>query len=434
MIGPGIGVEVGSRVVRAVRPATRGWRGRPAQVVEIECDATNPRDVATSLREHLARGGGAGRIALALDLPLLLIKQVKLPALAAAEKRRILSLEPERFFATRGEEVVASARTEDNLVFATREASVTAWVTALEELAPVEIVEPGPMALVRALARAGISDAAVLRDSQGEGTGVGLLVLRGGRIDRARRVFGGLREAARVLREEPALPGAVFLAPWSEDGARIVGTELGDATARVEPLPTVAGVASQFLQALGAALALDRPSAAEASLVTSELAARIGGRRRRERAVAIVACAAALVLAVSAIDGWRGRALATLQQDLPALRERAAPAVSLQSEIQAVQQEAQTIRAISLERPEPLRVLAALTRRLPPDAYVRSLRFAGTDWQIDGYAPNAARVLADLGGAPEFTDVHFVAATTPVILGSRTYETFALAFRIAAPR
>ena len=64
MIGPGIGVEVGSRVVRAVRPATRGWRGRPAQVVEIECDATNPRDVATSLREHLARGGGASRIAL----------------------------------------------------------------------------------------------------------------------------------------------------------------------------------------------------------------------------------------------------------------------------------------------------------------------------------------------------------------------------------
>lgn len=436
MIGArGIGVEIGTRTLRAVRPATSGWRSRPAHVVELECDAANPRDAVTNLRAHL--GGATGRIAVALDVPLLFIKQVKLPALAAGEKRRILSLEPERFFALRGDEVVAAARAEDNLIFATREAAVATWVAALETLAPVEVVEPGPTALLRALARAGISDAAVLCDGQEarEGTGgVGMFVLRGGRIHRARRVFGGLREAASALREESALPETVFLSPWNEDGARTVAAELGGAATRVAPLPTVAGVSSQFLPALGAALALDRPPAADSSLVPSELATRVVSRRRRERAVAILACAAAGILAVSAADGWRGRALTSLQSDLPALRERAAPAVSLQSEIQAAQQEAQTIRAVTLQRPEPLRVLAALTHRLPPEAYVRALRFGGTDWQIDGYAPNAARVLAELGGAPEFSDVHFMAATTRVTLGSRTYETFALAFRFAAPR
>lgn len=430
MIGASrIGVEIGPRTVRAVRVFARGWRSRAAQVLELEGDAATPRDAATTLRDHF---GAAGRVAVAIDLPLLCVKQVKLPAVAATEKRRIVSLEPERFFAVRGADIVAAARAEDNLVFAAREELVTSWVAALEELAPVEIVEPGPAALVRALARAGIDNAAVLRDEQH--MGVGLMVVSGGRLARTRRVFGGLREAARALRDEPSLPERVLLAPWSEDGARTVAAELGSDPSRVEPLPAVAGVSSQFLPALGAVLALDGPSSPDDSLATQDLATRISRRRRRDQAIAIVACAAALILALSSIDGWRGRALTRLQSDLPALRERAAPALALQSEMQSVQQEAQTIRAVTLDRPEPLRVLTALTRRLPPQAHVRSLRFAGDDWQIDGYAPNAARVLAELGGAPEFTDVHFLTATTRVTLGSRTYETFALAFRPAAAR
>ena len=429
MIGaPRIGVEIGARTVRAVRLSPKFSRRRAPEVVEIECDPANPGDVARGLREHL---GATGRIAVALDLPLLFVRQVKLPALAASEKRRALSLEPERFFATRGADVVAVARAEDNLVFATREESVATWVTALEALAPVEIVEPGPMALVRALARAGVSDAAVLSD--GKSDGIGLLVLRGGRIASARRLFGELQDGACTLREEPSLPTRLFLTPWSEEGARIVAAELGGGRAP-EPLPDVAGVASRFLPALGAALALDQPPAVHDSLATADLAVRIARRRRRERVVAMLACAAAVVFAVSSADAWRTRALTALQNELPALRDRATPAVALQSEIQSVQQEAQTIRAVALERPEPLRVLAALTRRLPSDAYVRSLRFSGSDWQIDGYAPNAARVLAELGGAPELTDVHFLSATTRVTLGSRTYDSFALAFRFAAAR
>ena len=424
-----IGVEIGPRTVRAVRVTTGGWSSRPAQVVEIEGDPATPRDVVATLRDHF---GPPAHVAVAFDLPLLCVKQVRLPPLAAAEKRRILSLEPERFFAIRGDELVVVTRDEDNLVFATREESVTSWVTALEELAPVEIVEPGPAALARALTRAGVSDAAVLRE--GRDHGVGLLVLNGGRIARARRVYGGLREAARALRDEPSLPERVLLSPWSEDAARVVATELGRDLDCIAPLPAFGGVSPQFLPALGVVLALEQPPPPDNSLAPTELAERIGRRRRREMTMAVAAGTAALVLALSSADAWRGRAVTQLQSELPALRERAAPALALQSEIQSVQQEAQTIRAVTLDRPEPLRVLSTLTRRLPAGAYVRSLRFAGSDWQIDGYAPNAARVLAELGGTSEFTDVRFVTATTRVLLGSRTYETFALAFRFAAAR
>lgn len=422
-----LGIELGARTVRAVQVPSgwERWRGARPQAVEIEWERDNLRETVTALREHL---GSNGRLAVALDLPLVFVKQVKLPPLPTAEKQRILALEPERFFAARGDEIVVAAQPDSDLVFAAPEESVATWVSALEQLAPVVRVEPAPVALVRAVAKAGVTDATILRDVDPDGAE--LIVVRAGRLARVRRVFGGLVAAARAVCAEPAPPTRIFLSPWSEEGARIVASELGGAAP--EPLPAVNDVAAPFLTALGAAFTIDRAPDPGSSLAPGELTARIRARRRRERLVAIVACVATLLFAVASLDAWRERALATLQTGLPALRERAAPAVALQGEIQAVQQEAQAIHAIARERAEPLRVLAALSAHLPPGAYVRSLRFSGSDWQIEGYAPNAALVLAQLSRTPALSDLHFLTATTPVTVRQRTYETFALAFRFAA--
>src|SRR5439155_26380641 len=52
-------------------------------------------------------------------------------------------------------------------------------------------------------------------------------------------------------------------------------------------------------------------------------------------------------------------------------------------------------------------------------------------WQIDGYAPNTSRLMAQLGAAPEFKEMRFLSATTRGALGENNYESFALAFRYA---
>src|SRR6267143_98583 len=81
--------------------------------------------------------------------------------------------------------------------------------------------------------------------------------------------------------------------------------------------------------------------------------------------------------------------------------------------------------------PISLGVLLALSNHLPAGAYLRGIRWSGAEWQIDGYAPNASRLVAQLGAAPEFKEVRFLSATTRGALGERTYESFALAFRYA---
>src|SRR5919109_656113 len=177
-----LGVEIGAHTLRAVK--VEGSLRPRVRLAEVAYDPNNIIEAVAVLRDQLGR---ASRIAVAIDLAHLFAKHVKLPPVAAAEKRRMLTLEPERFFPVRGDELTVSARDgTDSLVFATREAPLASWLTALETLGPVDVIEPSPVALARALSAAGVRSGAVLVD--GNGDGVGVIELVDARVRHARRV------------------------------------------------------------------------------------------------------------------------------------------------------------------------------------------------------------------------------------------------------
>src|SRR3989449_7927920 len=91
-----LGVELGTRTIRAVR--LEGWPRPRTRAVEIAWDRESPDEAVQALGQHL---GAPRRIAVAVDLPLLFTKRVKLPTLPAAERRRILRLPPQRVFPLR---------------------------------------------------------------------------------------------------------------------------------------------------------------------------------------------------------------------------------------------------------------------------------------------------------------------------------------------
>ena len=417
-----LGIELGARALRGVR--LEGWYRPRARVVEVEWDPDNPAEAVQALRQHL---GPAQRVAMTLDLPLLFVKQVKLPPLSEAEKRNILRLEPERFFAVRAEELVPAVRGDDDLVFAAREAPLANWVAALQELGPVDVIEPGPVALARALACAQLTAAVVLLDGQRDG--VGVVEIREGRVTWARRVFGELEDATAALRENGGATRTIYLTPWNEDRVSVLRALLPEAMVR--PLPAVADVVAPFLPAYGAALAIGTKPIFARTLVSPELGARVTARWRRALVLAVAAGIGALVFALASADAWRARATRELETGLQSLRQRAAPALALQSQLEALGREAQAIRQIERGRPDPLGVLLALSKQLPAGAYLRGIRWSGTEWQIDGYAPNTSRLMAQLGAAPEFKEMRFLSATTRGALGENNYESFALAFRYA---
>ncbi len=256
-----LGVELGARTLRGVR--VEGWPKARTRAVEIGWDRENPEEAVQALRQHL---GAARRVAVAVDLPLLFAKRVKLPAVSAAQRRDILRLEPERFFAVRAVDVVPAVRADDDLVFAAPEASLAGWVAALERIAPVDLVEPAPVALSRALAHAPLADAVALLDARADG--IGLVEFRGGRVTRARRLFGDLDGAAAALTADGS-PATVYLSPWSEDRVRALAALLPGVT--LQPLPAVSDVAGPFLAAYGAALAIGTQPDFAGTLVSPEL-------------------------------------------------------------------------------------------------------------------------------------------------------------------
>lgn len=419
-----LGVELDIGVIRAVRvPPGRG----PIQVMETGWDPERPEDAVQVLREGLGRGA---HVSVALAMPLLLVKRLKLPPIPAPDRAAILQLEPQRFFAVRLEDLVAAVRDEDDLVFAAREAPLTQWLTALQALGPVDRVEPSPLALARALGEGKVTDTVVLLDGAARGAGVGMVQIRSGQVTQARRLYGELSDAAAALSSGESSPAAVMVEPWDEDRARTLAERLPATTAG--PLPSVVDLPSSFLPAYGAARGPDHSLAY--TLMPDYLRNGIRRRRRRDLLLAGLAALTALVFAITSVLAWRERSAHAMEAEVQALRGRAAAALALQTQFETMNRQANAIAGVRAERAAPLAVLLALSNRLPPGAYLRSLRVTGGEWQIEGHAGQAAQLIQVLGAAPEFRGVRFLSATNRIQVDDRTYETFSLAFRfVPAP-
>jgi hypothetical protein len=426
-----VGLQLGAQHIRAVVLA--GWPRRDVQSFEVPFDPAHPEEAIANLGPML---GAPKRVAVAVDLQLLRTKRITLPALAAAERRNILQLEPERFFAVRGEAIVPAVRADDGLVFAAPAVALARWVEAIERIAPVDLVEPTPCALARRLAAESITDALVVFD--GHDAGIGIAEMHDSRVTRARRLFGTIVQVAAALAADgyPAAGSApVYLDPWSDERRTILQDIWPGAW--LEPLPAIAragrsaGVPGAFAAAYGAALGAERVPPVAETLVSRDHGAAIQRRRVRALGLAASACAAALVFAVSSLDNRRDRELESLDGATASLSARAAPALAIQTELQSLTRRASAVRVAGTERPDPLRVLRALSASLPAGAFARQVRGAGAEWQADGYAPNASAVLSALGADKEFHDVHFLEATNRAQIANRQYESFALAFRYA---
>ncbi len=423
-----VGLQLGAQHARAVVLA--GWPRRDVQSFEVPFDPEHPEDAIATLGPML---GAPKRIAVAVDLHLLRTKRITLPALPAAERRSILQLEPERFFAVRGDEIVPAVRDDDGLVFAAPARLLARWVEAIERIAPLDLVEPTPCSLARGLAAASITEALVVFD--GRDAGIGIAAMQDSRVTRARRLFGTIAQVAAALAADGYGGAPVYLDPWSDERRAILQDIWPGAS--LEPLPAIgranriARVPGPFAAAYGAALGAERVPPEAETLVSRAHGVAIRRRRVRALGLAASACAAALVFAVSSLDNRRDRELDSLETATAALSARAAPALAIQTALQSLTRRASAVRIAGAERPDPLRVLRALSAALPAGAFARQVRGAGAEWQADGYAPNASAVLSALGADKEFHDVHFLAATNRAQIANRQYESFALAFRYA---
>ena len=378
-----VGLELTHDRIRAV--TLGGWRSTPVETFELKWDPAVPRDAVALLREHLGR---VTSISVAVGLGFTHVKHVALPPAPDEERRAMLTLEPDRFFAVDGGEMIAATRHDSDLVFAADAPLVDAWVTELERWAPVSSVEPAASSLARAIERGKAGDGVYrLEASAGE---VGLIEM----------TSNSLRNVRRLSATESVAP--------------------------LQSAPTVKGVPPAFLIAYGAALGRSDPVGE--MLVSGSVADRIRRRRVMSLGRSAVNVLLALALAAAALDRSRSRLLERAEAEIATMEPRAATAAALQSRLARMDIES-AVAGERGRRADPVAVLAALSRRLPRDATVMSVRADGDKWQVDGTARNAGQIVPALDADPMFDDVRFLAGTSRFTEGSRTYETFSVALR-----
>jgi Tfp pilus assembly protein PilN len=419
MIAPTpLGIEIGPNRLRALRRRGRG--SAQVEAMEVEWSSAEPVETVAALVERFGTGA---RLVVAVDTSGLFVKRLSLPALSAEQRRRMVALDPERYFPVRAEALVAGVR-DDDLVVAARAAEFDRMAEALARLGPVERVEPAPVALARHLAAQGIERAIiVMADPHDRDCAV--VELEDGRAASIRKLPTDGRAIVAAARATPDIPAPCFLYPWRE----ALASELGAKGLRVEAVPPPPGSTEAFAGAGGALLGIDAPD--ELTLTSPALERRQRMRAWRRGALAATALVAALFAAVWSVDLRRARTLAEIQRRIAERQADAAEVQLLLEDIATAQEEVTTIATVTRERPDPLEALLLVTRLLPADAYLRSLSVSGDEWELDGYARDAALLVPTFEASDALSDVRFRMATTRTQVGNEDYETFSLALRYA---
>ena len=376
-----IGLELTEDRIRAVT-VSRFTRS-PRETFEIRWDPRAPRDAVLLLRQQL---GQVAAIGLSIGLAFLHAKHIQLPPVSSEERRGILTLEPDRFFAIESEEIAVSTQGDSDLVFAADAARVDSWVSAFEEWGPVVVIEPAPASAVRVIGLSGVSSGVFEISSAGSEKGI-------------------------IELDEGALVSARLVDDVSTSNAR--------------PLPAARGVSREFALAYGVALGSSAPL--DDMLLSAAAARRIRSRRRTGFARAAVTFALALAFVVISFDRSRARVLERAQREIAQLAPRVEGPASLEARMAQLDLESSAVRSAGTAHPDPVAVIAAISRRLPRDAVVMSLRADGDQWEIDGTARDAASIVPALDADPSLENVHFLSASSRFNEGNRTYETFSVA-------
>ncbi len=385
----------------------------------MEWSVEVPDDAVSALKE---RFGTRNRIAVAVDLSVLLVKRLSLPALSPEQRRQMVALDPERYFPVRDTDLVVGVRADD-LVVAAQAEQFDRLTDALSALGSVESVEPAPMALTRHLAASGIATGTlVVADPHDRDAAVATIVE--GQVVTLRKVPATAADIANAVHGGDAAEAAGFLFPWQE---RLAAEIAGHSGMKLESLPAPSGTAESFAAAAGAWLGLASPP--ELTLVSPSLKRRMVIRAWQRGALAICFVAAALVLGFWSLDYRRERTLTAIERRVMERQGEAAQVQALLGDIAAAEEEVATLAVVSRERHDPLEVLLLVARLLPPDAYLRAIHAAGEEWELDGYARDAARLIPTFEESESLADVRFRTATTRVQLNNETYESFSLALR-----
>jgi Tfp pilus assembly protein PilN len=410
-------------------PLENGERAEGASRAEAEGRSGAPRvgngsgwpSLAAALAD-LSRELGItdGTLVVSLMQPLTEVRRLELPLLTDEDVERLLARNAGRYFVNaRGAQIVGASRgarpargrrslvvaaaAQSRLVAAIRAAARDSGWT-VEEIGPAESAWAAAAVTIWPAFSRQVSRVLVTHDDRTD-----VLTLDDGRLIGVRRFRAGAADAALVadaLREDGMAARHVGVFGRSSPRRELVRALSEQGIAVETPGPTWSA-AAEFPDTLAAHFA----GAENGPRLRGE-AARALERVQAKRITMAVAGAAALLFALAAgLELWGvHRELKVVQAERARLRPQLATTLVGRSTIEAAYSHLATLNSVDANAPRWSRVVAALSKHLPEEAFLMALRTRGDSLVVDGLAEHAARVFDALEVMPGLTNVRAAAA------------------------
>lgn len=369
-----LGIELCERELRVVRLSAFG---RVVESFSLPCATSQPEHAVQQLAIKLP---GTHELSIAISHTLLSVVHVSLPPANYEAREQMLALDPERYFASATPNAVALAPKSD-IAFGFDTALSERWHAALRTLGSVVRMEPAPLSLARALGSRATGVYRVGSDAPA------IVSIRTGAIE-------SIRRSEALSGEAPRLPG--------------VGAEY---------LAAYGAARGELADQDGSFFSMDRRRALRRSA-------------RRATFTTVVSLLAALTILGAAADSSRARLRAALQVRADSLEAAAQPALDQMRRVANLNEEASLL---ATRVPSTSHVLAIISKRLPDDAVITSLRMRDGTWELDGTTRRAASVVPALAAEPLLVGVSTRAASARFLEGSRARETFSVTFHVRTP-
>lgn len=396
--GARIGVALGSGELSAAirRPGSSRVEAWRTPLSPLNGDGSSWPGLTDALR-LLARDTGivGGRLTIALLPPLAEARGVSLPPVADDEAQLLLTRSAAKFFvAGRGSNVVGAtpgaAKSGGPMVAAAAnarlvnaiEVSVRAAGWTLEAVVPAEAAWAAA-ATQWSARRGGVAQLLVAHPDRTD-----LVTVEGGTLRALRRFRAGDADASLIA--DAFASDAARLTIVGDDAARhALSRGLSARGIAVEAPPTTSAEVSGHPELLAAAFA--SPQATPALLTDSMRAQQ---RATAKRVATILGAVAAVLFVGSVVVEWWGlrREAEFVRSQRAALAPQISTTLVGRTTVEAAFRQLAVLNSEERAAAHWSTVLAALSERLPPEAFLTGFRGRGDSVSINGLATRAARV------------------------------------------
>jgi Tfp pilus assembly protein PilN len=147
----------------------------------------------------------------------------------------------------------------------------------------------------------------------------------------------------------------------------------------------------------------------------------------------VVGAAAAAIILATGLQGLQlqqqAHSVHKMEQEVKELQERLSPMLSIQKQLEKIENQLKDLRDFRVEKPSELKVLKAVAELTPPETWINSLNIKKDELKVTAEGGSAVKTMGNWRQSPLFSEVKLI---SPVTKDRQQRERFTVEMKLAS--